>query len=101
MCNGLNYTKLNRRLTDIKSDWEKLVGKCILLPAHQHQHHLHLRHDEPTLHYHQHPINTPAYSESRIILSLPAAAAAGTVKSPSAAVASFNIPRAKLPPTHI
>lgn len=30
MCNGLNYTKLNRRLTDIKSDWEKLVGKCIL-----------------------------------------------------------------------
>lgn len=30
MCNGLNYTKLNRRLTDIKSDWEKLVGKRIL-----------------------------------------------------------------------
>lgn len=30
MCNGLNYTKLNRRLTDIKSDREKLVGKRIL-----------------------------------------------------------------------
>ena len=50
MCNGLNYTKLNRRLTDIKSDCEKLVGKRILLPAH-HQHHQR-RHNEAR-HQHQ------------------------------------------------
>lgn len=68
MCNGLNYTKLNRRLTDIKSDWEKLVGKCIL----------HTINAEPIHHHYHHP-------QHQHSLSLPAAAVKGDFDAHSTA----------------